>query len=104
MQGRAPIETEEKRVGNVYMRVSRLKLVFVIVTLAVTLAVIVILGVARLFQSLSDSAISPWRLVVLFAHVFACVAVLFALYGRGRATGKAAPLPKLRGRRSSNSE
>jgi hypothetical protein len=94
------METGTKRVPNLYVQVSRLKLVFVVITLAVMLAVIVILGVARLFQSLNESSLSPWRLVVLFAHVFGCIAILCALYGRGRTAGKAAPLPKLRGRRS----
>ncbi len=64
--------------------VSHLKLPFTIVLTALLLAFIAVIGVVRLFQSLNDGAISPWRLLTLFAHLFACVTILCALYGRGR--------------------
>jgi hypothetical protein len=60
------------------------------------LLLVLAIGIARFFQSLNDGTISPWRLVLLFAHLFGCLIVVTALYGRGR--GSSRPRSSHRGR------
>jgi hypothetical protein len=49
---------------------------------------LVTIGVSRLVVGLNDYTIDTWRIVLLFANVFGCVAVLSALYARGRASAR----------------
>jgi hypothetical protein len=63
---------------------SRLKHKWRTACLLLALACLAIPAVPRLLQSLGGTALSPWRLVLLFADAFFCVGVACALYARGR--------------------
>ena len=54
-----------------------------VLAILVLLAMAVI-GVVRLREGISDGSISVWRLTVLVASLFGCLASLATLYGRGR--------------------
>jgi hypothetical protein len=47
---------------------------------------LVSIGVCRLVSGLNDYTIDTWRVVLLFANLFGCVAVLCGLHARGRAS------------------
>ncbi|MBV9433001.1 MAG: hypothetical protein JO137_14365 [Hyphomicrobiales bacterium] len=63
---------------------SQLKRKLLVAGLSLALVCVAILGVLRVFESFSSNTISAWRLVLLIANAFFCVALGSALYARGR--------------------
>jgi hypothetical protein len=84
MQERGLVNTRTSEASFIFGKAHRLKIPFLILSLAPLLAIVVVVGIVRFFQSLSDDSISAWRLLVLFAHILGCVMIVTALYNRGR--------------------
>jgi hypothetical protein len=63
---------------------SQLKRKLLVAGLSLALVCVAILGALRVLQSFNSNTISAWRLVLLFANAFFCVALACALYARGR--------------------
>lgn len=94
MSGQAQVQLRATLAGAAGRAHSRLKMCLLICMVGLGLAFVAVIGVIRLFQSLNDGTLSPWRLAVLFASIFGSVTMVCALYGRGRS--KPRPLPMLR--------
>jgi hypothetical protein len=73
---------------------STIKVPLLVLTLAPLLACVAVIGAVRLLQSVNDGTISIWRLMLLFAHVCACVMVVSALYNRGRTASRSPRMPR----------
>ncbi|MFI4994859.1 MAG: hypothetical protein ACHQAQ_03630 [Hyphomicrobiales bacterium] len=83
MNGQAPIKVQTIQAVAPRGGPSRLINPLLICSVALMLALVLIIGVVRLFHSLNDGTISAWRLLVLFANIFGCVTLVCALYSRG---------------------
>ncbi len=84
MQVREQANTQVIRTSFIFGKGHRLKILLLILALAPLLTVVMVVGAVRFFQSLNDGSISPWRLIVLFAHLLGCVMIVTAFYNRGR--------------------
>ena len=84
VDARAQTKAQVTQAGPARESASRLLNPLLICSVAVMLALVLVIGIVRLFHSLNDGTISAWRLLLLFANIFGCVTVVCALYGRGR--------------------
>jgi hypothetical protein len=63
---------------------SRLKRKLLIAGLPLSLICVALLGALRVLRNFDSNTVSAWRLVLLFASAFFCVALACALHARGR--------------------